>query len=331
MNLLLLMMALAFGAVAAFVFGRYLAGVLVLQIRAFKRRRSADGVLPEGANSGAAALFLTLLLALARGAARESDTSRAHTRGLGSWNLGSPKGRRVQTGKARAFAGNGGTSMGKVLLQAGVPKALNVGTLKAVRVRFGTIVGAASALICLSVSPLLACLALAAGLVAGWMLPLTWLRGLASRRRGLCTSEVPTMVDILSLSLKAGMSFDAALASYVEGADTLLAREFQGAYEAYMHGAVSREMALEGLADKWGGMVAQFVEVVLQALRFGAPLGGALGNLADQGRREHVAVVSTRIEKAPVKMLMPMGLLILPAMMLLVMGPAVLNMMEGFA
>ena len=69
----------------------------------------------------------------------------------------------------------------------------------------------------------------------------------------------------------------------------------------------------------------QFVETVTQALRFGAPLASAMETLAEDVRKEYRTHVSERIAKAPVRMLIPTGTLILPAMLLLVLGPVILN------
>ena len=76
--------------------------------------------------------------------------------------------------------------------------------------------------------------------------------------------------------------------------------------------------------------LARVVETIIRGLRLGTALVGGLEEAAAQTREAHKAAVEERVAKAPVKMMIPTGTLILPAMLLLVMGPVFLELAGGF-
>ena len=71
------------------------------------------------------------------------------------------------------------------------------------------------------------------------------------------------------------------------------------------------------------------ITAIIRSLRFGTSLGEVLEQSAEQARAARKAQVEERVAKAPVKMMIPTGTLILPAMLLLVLGPVLLELMEG--
>ena len=96
-------------------------------------------------------------------------------------------------------------------------------------------------------------------------------------------------------------------------------------------GLVTREEALAELAASYDcAQLVRVVNSIVRSLRFGAPLTEALEDAAVQSRAEYRAALEERVAKAPVKMMLPTGTLILPAMLLLVMGPILLELAAGF-
>ena len=77
-------------------------------------------------------------------------------------------------------------------------------------------------------------------------------------------------------------------------------------------------------------LLARLVESVVRSLRFGSSLADGLDALAAEAREVRKTRLQEAIAKAPVKMMLPTGTLILPAMLLLVLGPVLLELMEGF-
>jgi len=159
----------------------------------------------------------------------------------------------------------------------------------------------------------------------------TWREARRSQRQGeRCARELPDMIDILMLGLQAGLSFDAALGSYVERFDTVLAGELGQMQHQYQLGLCSRRQALRQLADRISDdAVIRFVAVVSEALDLGAPLLQTFGTLNFELRRYQKLKLEERIARAPVKLLVPLGLCVLPAVLILLMGPVLLQMVAG--
>lgn len=142
------------------------------------------------------------------------------------------------------------------------------------------------------------------------------------RRRSACLREMPTLIDVLTLGLSAGLSFDASLALYCDRYQTELSQAFSEAMLSWRMGVMSREAALDAMAGELGvDALARFAAVVGESLEFGSPLASALEVQAKAIRDEQRAQVEEEIEKAPVKMLVPLGVLVVPAMLLAILGP----------
>lgn len=143
-----------------------------------------------------------------------------------------------------------------------------------------------------------------------------------------CERELSMFCDIVAMGIDAGLSFDAALKLYCARFDNELSRRVQGAQERWEHAITSREAALEAMADDIGSpSVKRFADTASRAVAQGAPLAGMLRRLAAALRQVRKAEIEREVAKAPVKMLVPTGVFILPAMLLLVMGPMLLQFM----
>lgn len=151
-----------------------------------------------------------------------------------------------------------------------------------------------------------------------------------ARRRASCLSELPVMLDVVTLGLSAGLSFDASLELYCSRAGGPLSRAFEEAMLSWRIGVVDRERALWELADELGvAALRRFAGVVGEALAFGSPLAEALERQAQVIRDEQRAQVEAEIERVPVKMLVPLGTLIVPAMFLAILGPLLGSVVSG--
>jgi len=152
----------------------------------------------------------------------------------------------------------------------------------------------------------------------------------SQQRAQRCARDLPDMIDILTLGLQAGLSFDAALSAYGERFDTTLARELKSMQHSYQLGLCSRRQALHDLCDRIpDDAVMRFVAVVSEALDLGTPLLPTFGTLSFELRRYQKLKLEERIARAPVKLLVPLGLCVLPAVLILLMGPVLLQMIAG--
>ena len=144
----------------------------------------------------------------------------------------------------------------------------------------------------------------------------------SARRSRACANDLPVMLDVVTLGLSAGLSFDSSLELYCERYDTELSRALAEAMLGWQLGAWTREGALVGLADELGmPALRRFATVVTESLSFGTPMAEALEHQAQAIRDEQRSQVEEGIEQVPVKMLIPLGTLIVPAMFLAILGP----------
>ena len=134
--------------------------------------------------------------------------------------------------------------------------------------------------------------------------------------------EVSEMIDIVRLGLLAGLSFDAALGLYCEERSTALASRMAQARLSWQTGLLTREEALlDAARDLDVRALETFASAVGQALDLGAPLSDTLLRQSREIRAAHRASVERQIEQAPIKLLIPTGTLILPALLLSILGP----------
>ena len=130
------------------------------------------------------------------------------------------------------------------------------------------------------------------------------------------------MLDVVTLGLSAGLSFDSSLELYCSRYGSELSGLFSEAMLSWRIGARGREEALVWVAGEVGvSALGRFAAVVSEALAFGTPLAETLEQQAQAIREEQRSQVEEEIEKVPVKMLVPLGTLIVPAMFLAILGP----------
>lgn len=143
-----------------------------------------------------------------------------------------------------------------------------------------------------------------------------------ARGQAECLRQMPVMLDVVTLGLSAGLSFDSSLELYCQRYHDVLARALASAMLSWRLGTAGREEALTQVARELGvTALERFAGVVSQALAFGSPLAATLEQQAQAIRDEQRAQMEEQIERVPVKMLIPLGTLIVPAMLLAILGP----------
>ena len=139
------------------------------------------------------------------------------------------------------------------------------------------------------------------------------------------------MLEVVSLGLRSGLTFDRSFELYGTHFESEFARSCALAYRRWSLGLSTREEALRSLARSFEcDQLKRVIESIVRGLRFGSPLAMSLDEAATQARATWKAKLSEKVAKAPVKMMLPTGALILPAMLLLVMGPILLELASGF-
>ena len=152
----------------------------------------------------------------------------------------------------------------------------------------------------------------------------------ARTRKDRIRAELPDALDLMAVSVEAGMGFDGAIAKLTEHMDGPLADEFALTLSEIRIGE-GRQEALKKLADRTGTPeLTSFVRSIIQADQLGISLGRILRVQAADSRLKRQAAAEEKAMKAPIKMLFPTVLFIFPAMFLVILGPAFLNLSKLF-
>ncbi len=170
---------------------------------------------------------------------------------------------------------------------------------------------------------------LAAGLICGAIWPLVWLRAQVQRRKTQIFRALPFALDLLTLSVEAGLDFTSALARIVAKVrDTPLGREFSELLRQIQMGQ-ARSDALRQLA--WRVDLEEMSNVtgsLIQADELGASIGPILRIQAEQMRVRREQIAEKRAMEAPVKILLPLILFIFPTVFITIFGPIVLDQLK---
>jgi tight adherence protein C len=160
----------------------------------------------------------------------------------------------------------------------------------------------------------------AAGYLPGFLLSRA-----AARRAAAIDAELPHFVDQLAIAIEAGMSFDAAVSYLAEANDGPLTDELHRILTVLRIGE-SRRAAMRGFAERVGSENAiAFANAVLSSDQLGSPLAGILRAQAADFRHRRQMQAEERAQKAPVKMLFPIAIFVLPVMFVVILAPAFLG------
>lgn len=165
----------------------------------------------------------------------------------------------------------------------------------------------------------------AAGLL-GFALPAVWLRDTVAERRKGIRKALPYAMDLLTLSVEAGLDFTVAMSRLVKKlGHGPLGRELSKTLKEIQMGA-TRKTALRGLSDRIGMLEVSFLSAALiQADELGASLGPILRIQGDQLRQRRFMAAEEMAMKAPVKMIFPLAIFILPITMIVILGPVLIK------
>jgi tight adherence protein C len=151
------------------------------------------------------------------------------------------------------------------------------------------------------------------------------LKRAATRRAERIDAELPHFVDQLAIAVEAGMTFDAALGYLLDASDGPLAEEI-GRIMTELRVGESRREALRNFADRVGSEGATaFVNAVITSEQMGSPLADTLRAQASDFRHRRQMHAEERAQKAPVKMLFPIAIFILPVMFVVILAPVFLG------
>jgi tight adherence protein C len=152
----------------------------------------------------------------------------------------------------------------------------------------------------------------------------------ARSRREQMRADLPDVLDILAVSVEAGLSFDAALAKLADHKQGPLVEQFQLVLSELAIGE-NRSYALRRMADRLDiPELTAVVTALIQSEQLGTPLGRILRTQATEARQRRRVAAEERAMKAPVKMVLPIGLFIFPSVFIVIIAPALITITNAF-
>lgn len=166
--------------------------------------------------------------------------------------------------------------------------------------------------------------------ILGFAFPQLWLQSKINSRQTEIRKAMPDALDLLTICVEAGLGFDAAMAKVSEKWENHLSLGFARAIREVQLGKTRRE-ALRVMAERMGiPEMTSFVAAVIQSEMLGVSLAKVLRIQSDQMRLKRRQRAEEAAHQAPIKMLIPMALLIFPSIMIILMVPAVFQIMGVF-
>jgi tight adherence protein C len=166
--------------------------------------------------------------------------------------------------------------------------------------------------------------------VVGAMAPSLYLSSRIKSRQAEVSAELPDALDILAVSVEAGLGFDGAVQKLTEHMEGPLVEEFELVLGEIRIGE-GRSEALKKMAERNASQeMASFVRAIIQADQLGISLGRILKVQAGDTRLKRQLLAEEKAAKAPIKMLFPTVLFIFPAMFIVILAPAFLNLAHFF-
>jgi tight adherence protein C len=163
----------------------------------------------------------------------------------------------------------------------------------------------------------------------GVFAPVAWLRRKQDERQGSIKRDLPDVLDLLAISVEAGVGFEGAVEVVTRHFDSPLAIEFNRMLQEMELGLPRRE-ALQNLKRRTEvPELSNFVLILVQADALGMPIGRVLRTQAVEMRLKRRAWAREKAARLPVKILLPLTIFILPALFVVILGPAAMSIAKN--
>jgi tight adherence protein C len=169
------------------------------------------------------------------------------------------------------------------------------------------------------------------GIVAlgiGYLLPEFWLGNKIKARQKLILKMIPDTLDLLTISVRAGLGFDAALAKVVEKLPGPLTDEFRRALAEIRVGKARREALRDMIPRTNVQPLSNFIGAIIQAETLGVSISKVLQVQSEQLRIERRQRAEEQAARAPIKMLFPLVGCIFPSLFIVILGPAFISIIQ---
>jgi tight adherence protein C len=163
-----------------------------------------------------------------------------------------------------------------------------------------------------------------AGVAIGYIFPEFWLGGRIRSRQHAILLQIPDALDLLTISVRAGLGFDAALAKVVEKLEGPLTDEFRRSLAEVRVGRARRDALRDIIPRTDVPPLTNFIGAIIQAEQLGVSISKVLQVQSEQLRIERRQRAEEMAAKAPIKMLFPLVGCIFPSLFIVILGPAVI-------
>src|SRR6476469_1592948 len=176
----------------------------------------------------------------------------------------------------------------------------------------------------LGLPPVLRILMGVIGLMFGYTIPEFWLGGRVKKRQHAILLQIPDALDLLTISVRAGLGFDGALGKVVEKLEGPLTEEFRRALAEIRVGKPRRDALRDIIPRTEVPALTNFVGAIIQAEQLGVSISKVLQVQSEQLRIERRQRAEEQAAKAPIKMLFPLVGCIFPSLFIVILGPAII-------
>jgi len=167
-------------------------------------------------------------------------------------------------------------------------------------------------------------------MAGGWYIPMRIVKIRAGRRLQEIEHSLPDLIDVLVVTIEAGLGFSASVQLASERLDGALGQELRLMLQEQRMGLSTHE-ALRGMLSRSDTpAMRSFIRAVLQGETLGVSIAQIMRSLATEMRKRRRAAAEERAQKAPVKILFPLVFLIFPAMFIVLLAPAVFSFLKAF-
>lgn len=219
----------------------------------------------------------------------------------------------------------------RLMKKAGLGGELSIEGCARTRMKLALALAVAGLVCGMFASGMLALILCLVGFIVGYRAPQMALKQEVEARANAVERELSQLVEVLVLGLKSGLSFDRSLALYCHYFSCGLSHACKRFQAQWHHGFLTRAEGLRALAMSYDSpLLERVMESIIRSLRFGTSMAETLSNAGIEIRATRKTKLEEKVAKAPVKMLIPIGTLILPAMLIFILGPIILELIEGF-
>ncbi|MGB4589587.1 MAG: type II secretion system F family protein [Clostridiaceae bacterium] len=217
----------------------------------------------------------------------------------------------------------------ELIIQAGTGKTITVNSLIAIQIMLAALLASMCFLLLNIIGSGVNFMLIFFSGILGFYLPYFILNSYATKRQNDIQKVLPDLLDLLYISVEAGLGFDMALKKSAEKMPGALSDEINKALYDISKGR-DRQEAMRGIVKRTGvDDINTFITAVIQSEQLGTNISSMLrtqSNVMRQKRRQRAEAAAAKI---PVKMLFPMVFLLFPALFVVILGPAIISIMES--